>query len=169
MLSSSCCTWLSVSTLFTIITAHAIIPSPHVLLSRQEVQIDVKPINANTFSYNGWEVSNCGQPQNMTPQLNSILGFLLQLKPELEAIITNARQGTHSSHGYAAFFKTSASIRHVIAKYQPMVDVVPVIVTPERAKVIGTRTPQPQFQCLSEGDPIIEQCNRMPRAGPAIP
>ncbi|KAL8931075.1 MAG: hypothetical protein Q9208_000178 [Pyrenodesmia sp. 3 TL-2023] len=128
--------------------------------------MDIRTVDANAVSYNGWKISNCRHPQNMT-ELNRVLGFLFQLKPNLEAVIADARLGTRSPHGYAVFFKTSTSIRRVVAKFQSMVDVTPVIVTPERAKVIGTRTPQPRFQCLGEGDdPIIKLCTRNPRSLP---
>ncbi|KAL8848582.1 MAG: hypothetical protein Q9221_006415 [Calogaya cf. arnoldii] len=127
--------------------------------------MDVKIVNADTVSYNGWEVSRCGTPEGlMTPELNSILGFLFQHKPHLEAVIADAKLGTRSSHGYTAFFKSNTNMRTVINKYQALLDVSPVIVSAERAKVIGTHTPQPRFQCVKADDPesagIMARCNR---------
>ncbi|KAL8952140.1 MAG: hypothetical protein Q9222_001917 [Ikaeria aurantiellina] len=106
--------------------------------------------NENTLAFNGWVISNCGNFQTST-KVNSLLGFLYQLKPNVEAIIADARLGTRSPHGYASFFKTATSMRKVIAKYQTLVDVAPVIVSTERTKVIGTHTAQPRFEC-------VEQC-----------
>ncbi|KAI4246944.1 MAG: hypothetical protein L6R42_009743 [Xanthoria sp. 1 TBL-2021] len=170
MLSLSCWISLLVSTLFTISTAHVINPSRNVLSSRQQVQVDIRHVDADTVSFNGWEISGCGTPQNMEPKLNGILSFLFKIKPHLEAVVADAQLGTRSSHGYTAFFKTSANVRKVISKYQALVDVNPVLVSAERAKVIGTRTPQPRFQCINENDPgtadTMDQCNRV--LGPGL-
>ncbi|KAL8722744.1 MAG: hypothetical protein Q9181_007424, partial [Wetmoreana brouardii] len=97
------------------------------------------------------------------------------MKPHLQGVIDDARRGTRSQHGYAAFFKSNINIRKVITKYQSLVDPDPVIVSEERAKIIGTRTPQPRFQCINEGDPktadVMETCNpnrQYHLAGPVI-
>ncbi|KAL8880644.1 MAG: hypothetical protein Q9192_007975 [Flavoplaca navasiana] len=101
----------------------------------------------------------------MPPKLNDILAFFVILKPGLEAVIADARQGLRSQHGYTAFFKSATKIRQVILRYQALVDVNPVIVSPERAKVINTHTAQPRFQCINESDPktaeTMEQCKRI--------
>ncbi|KAL8639521.1 MAG: hypothetical protein Q9226_008861 [Calogaya cf. arnoldii] len=127
--------------------------------------MDVKIVGANIVSYNGWVISGCGTSEGlMTPKLNSILGFLFQIKPHIEAVIADAKLGTRSSHGYTAFFKSNTNMRAVINKYQALLDVSPVIVSAERAKFIGTHTPQPSFQCIKEDDPesadIMARCNR---------
>ncbi|KAL8879474.1 MAG: hypothetical protein Q9198_002914 [Flavoplaca austrocitrina] len=133
--------------------------------SRPPASVHVSQIDVNTIGYNGWEITGCGDPQVMPPELNDILAFLVILKPGLEAVIADARQGLRSPHGYTAFFKSATNIRQVILRYQMLVDVNPVIVPPERAKVINTHTPQPRFQCINENDPktaeTMEQCKRI--------
>ncbi|KAL8886478.1 MAG: hypothetical protein Q9215_005817 [Flavoplaca cf. flavocitrina] len=133
--------------------------------SRPPASVQVRQIDANTIGYNGWEIADCGDIQVMPLELNDILAFLVILKPGLEAVIADARQGLRSPHGYTAFFKSATNIRQVILRYQLLVDVNPVIVSPERAKVINKHTPQPRFQCINENDPktaeTMEQCKRI--------
>ncbi|KAI4222341.1 MAG: hypothetical protein L6R36_006226 [Xanthoria steineri] len=56
------------------------------------------------------------------------------------------------SSKYAAFFKTTTSMRKVINKYEILKDASPVIVSSERARIIGKHTAQPRFQCIDEND-----------------
>ncbi|KAL8692431.1 MAG: hypothetical protein Q9224_003959, partial [Gallowayella concinna] len=128
----------------------------------QEVNIEIKYLDANTISYNGYSISNCGNVHDKPPEIHALLAFLHRMKPQLERVIKDSQQGTRSLHGYSAFFKSDRNIRKVAAAYQQMVDASPIIVSAERAKVIGKRTPQPLFRCLKEGDPnttkIMDGC-----------
>ncbi|KAL8902411.1 MAG: hypothetical protein Q9207_004746 [Kuettlingeria erythrocarpa] len=153
-------------------TAHVIKPSRSIF-NRQRVPLNISQVDADTVSYNGWMISGCGGgAQGMTPELSDILLFLFDMKPNLEAVIADARLGTRSPHGFTAFFKTSTNIRTVVNRYRQVLEVGPVIVSAERAKVIGTRTPQPTFQCIKENDPetadMTEGCNRIPFHYPVI-
>ncbi|KAL9603535.1 MAG: hypothetical protein Q9179_002152 [Wetmoreana sp. 5 TL-2023] len=153
-----------------------VFPSDNVLSSRQ-VRASVEYVDASTFRYNGYEVTGCVNLQSENAsvygpearRLSGILSFLQQMKPHLQGVIDDARRGTRSQHGYAAFFKSNFNMRKVIAKYQQLLDASPVIVSEERAKIIGTRTPQPIFHCINEGDPktadIMELCNQNSRYG----
>ncbi|KAL8855650.1 MAG: hypothetical protein Q9178_007699 [Gyalolechia marmorata] len=120
--------------------------------SGEQVQMNIRYIDRNTVSYNGWTISGYGSITTMTPELNGILGFLFRIKPHLEVLIADN-----------AFFKTSTNIRTVMNKYRQLLEVGPIIVSAERAKLIGTRIPQPRFQCLREDDSeptvITNQCN----------
>lgn len=168
MLLLSSWSYLFFSALLTISAAYVVNP-PHNVLSSRQVNLDIKYVDADTISFNGYHIYDCGSPQAMPPKLNALLGFLFQMKPHLQGVINDARQGTRSQHGYTAFFKSSINMRRVIAAYQRLVDAAPVIVHEERAKIIGTHTPQPKFQCINENDPntedVMELCDRGLRHG----
>ncbi|KAI4098856.1 MAG: hypothetical protein LQ339_006260 [Xanthoria mediterranea] len=120
----------------------------------------INVIDRDTISWEGWEISGCGTPTS--PKVNDLLGFLFQFKPHVEVVIADARLGLRSPHGYAAFFKTTTSMRKVINKYEILKDASPVIVSSERARFIGSHTAQPRFQCIDENDlnqaDILAQC-----------
>ncbi|KAL8719741.1 MAG: hypothetical protein Q9225_003285 [Loekoesia sp. 1 TL-2023] len=165
MLLLSSWSYLFFSALLAISAAYVVNPPRNGLFSRQEqVDLEIQYVNADTISFNGYQISDCGSPQEMPPKLNRLLGFLFQMKPHLEGVINDARLGIRSQHGYKAFFKSSINMRRVVLAYQKVLDAVPVIVSEERAKVIGTHTPQPKFQCVNENDPktagIMALCRR---------
>ncbi|KAL8689836.1 MAG: hypothetical protein Q9218_004581 [Villophora microphyllina] len=157
----------------TICSGYVIDPGRMPLTIRNaQVTLNLTILDTQTVNFNGWEISSCGLPQSPTPQLNSMLGFLYQMRPHLEAVINDAHQGVRSPHGYAAFFKTSINARRVISIYQNLVDANPVIVSEERAKITKTRTPQPRFECINENDPVHANitlvCNRGHESGVTI-
>ncbi|KAL9005517.1 MAG: hypothetical protein Q9188_001719 [Gyalolechia gomerana] len=166
--------FLLLTTPLTLLAAHIISPPYHILSTRQEVNTDVKYIDENTTSYNGYRLANCGTSEDVGPGLTSLLGFLIQMKPALESVIDDAKHGPGSAHGYAAFFKSGTNILKVVTAYQRLVDATPVIVSDERAKLIGTHTPQPVLQCIHTNDPqtadILKECDRLvARQQPLIP
>ncbi|KAI4139972.1 MAG: hypothetical protein L6R39_006022, partial [Caloplaca ligustica] len=162
-------TWstLFFSSLLTTSIADVAIPLRNPFTSRQEVTSGIKIVNANTINYNGYDIADCGNPQAVSLQLYGLLGFLHQLRPHLESIVKDAKRGLRSPHGYAAFFKTNTNMRAVIAKYQQIIDATPVIVSEERAKVLGTRTPQPKFQCINEKELNTVDVGDLCNAGPS--
>ena len=157
----------------------ALIPNPPrslLSLRQEEASLDSKLVSDNAFLYNGYHIHNCGNPTNQTSRAYHLLGFLSYMKPQLERIIADARQGRNSKHGYTAFFKTNVNIRKVVHIFESLVDAKPIIVSKERAKLTyqGSRTPQPMLQCTSEGDAasvvaweLCKSPNKMPiKAGP---
>ncbi|KAI4192859.1 MAG: hypothetical protein LQ346_004125 [Caloplaca aetnensis] len=172
MLSHYCWKPLCVAALLAISTAHLIKPPRSIISDRQQVQLNVSFVDASTVSYNGWMISGCGEGKVVTPKLNEILIFLFDMKSHLEAVVADVKLGTRSSHGFPAFFKTSTNIRTVMNKYRQLLDVNPVIVDADRARELGTRTPQPTFHCLKKDDPesadMMAQCQSVPSHYPAI-
>lgn len=148
---------LFIAILLTVAHSHAVFQSRD---APPTVYMDIRLIDEATISWEGWEISGCGNPTSA--KVNSLLGFLFQFKPHVEAVIADARLGLRSPHGYAAFFKTITSMRKVKNKYEALKDASPVIVSSERARIIGKHTAQPRFQCIDENDlnqaNILEQC-----------
>ena len=91
------------------------------------------------------------------------------MKPQLERVIADASLGTHSEHGYAAFFKSNSNIRKVVAMFERLVDAAPIIVDEDRVPLTSTktRTPQPQLMCFNEADAknaaLLQACNKSPQ------
>ena len=117
MLFLYCWIPLYISALLAISSAQIIKPLRNITSSGEQVQMNMRYIDRNTVSYNGWTISGCGSIPAMTEELNGVLGFLFQIKPHLEALIADVNLGTRSSHGYTAFFRTSTNIRTVMNKY----------------------------------------------------
>ena len=167
--------WLLLSTTLGLTAALVPSPDPALLSSRQtEASINITYLDAKTVRYNGYEIHNCGHPGNKHSKTNLLLGFLSQMKPQLERVIADAQKGVRSQHGYAAFFKSNRNIGKVERIFQNLVDANPIIVKEERVEytALRTRTPQPRFRCVNEGElamaSIIEKCTAHPLRTPLI-
>lgn len=87
--------------------------------------------------------------------------------------MVDAQQGTHSRHGFAAFFKSNSNIRNVAFAFQPLLDGRPIIINEERAASDqGTRARQPTLMCINEGDEktadILAECKEVNKGPLAI-
>lgn len=119
------------------------------------------------YRFEGYNIILCGDPGDRATKANKLLAFLYTMKLEIEKLMDDAKLGTHSKHGFAAFFKSDRNINQVIARYQIIVEGGPVIVSEARAAAIrGDRTPQPVLICVNEGDSrtayVLEQCKKRP-------
>ena len=119
------------------------------------------------YLFEGYNILLCGDLGNRTEKANKLLGFLQAMKLELEKLMDDAKLGTRSKHGFAAFFKSDRNINQVIARYQNIVKGHPVIVSEARAAATrGDRTPQPVFICVNEDDSrtakALEHCKQRP-------
>ena len=139
------------------------------LSAREIVDVNFTQIGENVYQFNGYDISECGSPHDPKSKAKYILGFLFQMKSQLERVIADARLGTHSEHGYAAFFKSNRNIRKVIAMFERLVDATPIIVDEDRVPLTSakTRTPQPQLKCFNEADvknaAVLQACNKSPQ------
>ena len=110
----------------------------------REVQLSL--VDNETVLYNGYEVHKCGDYRDRTSKTTYLVGFLFEMRAELEKLVADAKLGTHSSHGFAAFFKSNRNINKVVRTLEPLVDAHPVLVSEERARELPSdnRTPQPR-------------------------
>ncbi|KAL8803582.1 MAG: hypothetical protein Q9182_003087 [Xanthomendoza sp. 2 TL-2023] len=126
--------------------------------------MDIKYIDGSTISFKGWHLTGCVNHRVRGPRLNQLLGFLHQLNPHIEAVIADAQKGLRSTHGYTTFFKTAINVRKVVAKYRPLLDASPIILSEARSKILGNMTAQPKFRCINEDNPkhaaVMALCNR---------
>lgn len=142
---------------------------PQLSVRQNTVELNVTRVAPHISRFNGYDIIDCGSPQDPKSKTNLILGFLFQMKPQLERIIADARLGTHSKHGYTAFFKSNRNIGKVIAVFQKLLDAFPIIVDEDRVPLTAERirTPKPGLLCLNETDvknaPFLRACNESPQ------
>lgn len=139
------------------------------LSTRQnEVTVSITEFGTKVIRFNGYDIINCGNARNKTSKAVRLLGFLSQMKIQLERVVADAKLGTRSQHGYTAFFKSNRNIRKVTTAFQSLVDPLPIIVSEERVAENWerSRTPQPAFLCINENDDrtaaIMEECKSGP-------
>ena len=119
-----------------------------------EINIAVPAWGANIIRFHGYDIYDCGDPWNISSKANKMIFFLGEMRPQLKKLIADAQQGTRSQHGFAAFFKSDRNIGKVVRTFEALVEAHPIIVDEERVSmtVRHSRTPQPVFMCINEGD-----------------
>ncbi|KAL8768499.1 MAG: hypothetical protein Q9209_005290 [Squamulea sp. 1 TL-2023] len=124
------------------------------------------PFEPYPSSLKNWEIFYCGDPRKPESQVHNLIVLLTRMESHLKALIADARLGMSSTHGYAPFFKTARNIRRVTAQYQTILDGNPIIVSEERGKQLGTRTPPPRFFCVNEENDrlkaLSDACKKAP-------
>ena len=90
----------------------------------------------------GEAASNAVQLQNILPLLT--VG--------LQKVVSDARMGTSSPHGFEAFFKTNNNRPTVLRVFQNMIDGLPVTINDLKGFYAGASTAPPTFVCLNEGN-----------------
>ena len=141
--------WLCLLPITTILAA--VLPPAEessLIATRDEYlgQVKVSLIDNETLLYNGYEVHKCGDYRDRNSKTTYVVGFLTLMRAELEKLVADAKLGTHSSHGFAAFFKSNRNINKVVRTLEPLIDAHPVLVSEERARDLPSdnRTPQPR-------------------------
>ena len=110
-----------------------------------------------TVTYSGnYRILQCGSSGQAGSQA-SILGDILpKVWTHLQAVITDSKLGTSSSHGFTAFFKTNDNKVAVQDRFQKLIEAPPIILSPHRAQITRNPTAPPTIVCANQGDPHTE-------------